>query len=208
MIPAFDLLFEKAGVIPHKIITDRGLEFQSKQMLEYFQKKGIQKNVVYSDDIHAGMVERANRTIKERLYRYFHQSKTHRWVDVIDKITEAINNTPNRTTGIAPNSVNYENAEKLRQRLLGNSETKKPRYKIGDIVRISKNKGKFSKGYHPNYTTEEFRIRTVYRTNPPHYRIEDMEGEEIFGNFYEPELSKVLKGSGMKLKPLLWEIKL
>ena len=101
MIPAFDILFQKAKVKPHKIYSDRGLEFQSREMLEYFKKRGIQKNVMYSENIYAGLVERANRTIKERLYRYFHENKTHRWVDAIDAIVDAINNSINRTTGIS-----------------------------------------------------------------------------------------------------------
>ena len=75
MISAFDLLFKKANVKPHKLYSDRGLEFQSKSMLEYFGKIGIQKYPVYSENIHVCIVERANRTIKERLYRYFHCRK-------------------------------------------------------------------------------------------------------------------------------------
>lgn len=211
MITAFDLLFKKANIRPHKLYSDRGLEFQSKSMLEYFGKKGIQKFPVYSDDIHAGVVERANRTIKERLYRYFHQNKTHRWVDIIDRIVNAINNSPNRTTGIAPNEFTYENAEENRKRIYGDNpyeeeEGAKPKYKVGDIVRISINKGKFAKGYRANYTTEKFRVIEVHKTNPPYYKIEDLNHEEILGKFYQPEVSKVggQIGEGW-LKPQLWQ---
>ena len=215
MILAFDKLFQKAKVKPHKIYSDRGLEFQSKAMLEYFEANRIQKYAIYSDDIHAGVVERANRTIKERLYRYFNQNKTHRWVDVIDKIVEGINNTPNRTTGVEPNSVNYKNAEQLRRTVYGPNPWEpgkaKPKYDVGDIVRISKHKGKFAKGYHPNYTLENFRIKEVYETKPPHYKVEDLNkpSEEITGKIYEPEILKVysanLQQGGQKyIKPLLW----
>ena len=41
MIPAFDELFRKAGIKPHKIYSDRGLEFQRRAMLEYFKQNGI-----------------------------------------------------------------------------------------------------------------------------------------------------------------------
>ena len=55
-------------------------------MKKYFEEKFIIKNVMYSPDLHAGVVERANRTIKERLYRYFTQNDTFRWVNIIEKI--------------------------------------------------------------------------------------------------------------------------
>ena len=215
MIPAFDELFRKSGVKPHKIYSDRGLEFQSRAMLEYFKQNGILKHVVYSDDIHASIVERANRTIKDRLYRYFHQSNTHRWVDVVDKIVNSINNTPNRTTGIEPNKVTFKNAEELKRRMYGENpyeaaEAVKPKYKVGDIVRISKAKGKFDKGYHPKYTLEKFKIKEVYRTDPPHYKIEDLKNppEKILGVIYEPEISLVRAHVGegsKKIKPAIWE---
>ncbi|KAL3100082.1 hypothetical protein niasHT_022910 [Heterodera trifolii] len=81
MIEAFDRVFEKSKIIPMKIYSDSGLEFQAGKMKKYFEEKCIIKNVMYSPDLHAGVVERANRTIKERLYRYFTKMDTLRWVD-------------------------------------------------------------------------------------------------------------------------------
>jgi len=63
-------------------------------------------------------------------------------------------------------------------------------YKVGDIVRISKNKHVFSKGYTPNWTTELFKIVKVRITNPSTYLLEDMKGTSISGCFYEEELQK------------------
>ena len=71
-------------------------------------------------------------------------------------------------------------------------------------MRISKSKGVFSKGYHPNFTKELFRIKTVRKTIPPHYKIEDMNNEEILGRIYEPEISKVHEGFGGN-KIRMWE---
>lgn len=201
MMDAFDKIFKKSNIKPHKLYSDRGLEFQAAKMLKYFQDQDIIKQVVYSPDIHAGVVERANRTIKERLYRYFHKNNTHRWVDIIDKLVEGINNSVNRTTGVTPNSVTYGNAMALRKKVYGNAyiSTKQPKFKVGDRVKMSREKGIFSKGYHPNYTTETFKITTVKNSNPPHYKLEDMNGENILGVFYEPELSKI------RFRPMLWE---
>ena len=97
---------------PRKLYSDRGVEFQSVKMLEYFKVQDIIKKVVYSDDIHFGVVERANRTIKEKIYSYFNYMKDHRLVDIVDKIVKCLNNSVKRTTGIPPNHVTIRNFSK------------------------------------------------------------------------------------------------
>ena len=65
----------------------------------------------------------------------------------------------------------------------------KPKFKIGDKVRISKyNRKVFDKGYTPNWTDEIFLINKIQSTNPITYRLKDLNNEEIQGSFYEPEL--------------------
>uniref|UniRef100_A0A7E4VS53 Integrase catalytic domain-containing protein n=1 Tax=Panagrellus redivivus TaxID=6233 RepID=A0A7E4VS53_PANRE len=60
MIKAFDILFEKVGYKPWRIITDGGLEFNAKAMKEYFAKNDIIKHQTFSHPlIHAGIAERA-----------------------------------------------------------------------------------------------------------------------------------------------------
>lgn len=193
MIEAFNRLFEKAKVLPHKIYSDSGVEFQAKKMLEYFKQKDILKRVMYSPHLHAGVVERANKTIKLRLYKYFSQNNTTRWLEAIYKIVDGINNSVSRTIGMTPNQVTYENAQQLWARLYKEDEppeTGRNKFSRGDIVRIGKEKGAFGRSFHPNYTDELFKIRRVNPTNPPSYRIEDLEGQNILGIFYEPDLVK------------------
>ncbi|KAL3115606.1 hypothetical protein niasHT_011955 [Heterodera trifolii] len=60
MIEAFEKVFKKAGVLPNKMYSDSGLEFQAKRMNEYWRSKDIIKHVMYSPHLHAGVVERAN----------------------------------------------------------------------------------------------------------------------------------------------------
>uniref|UniRef100_A0A1I8BGD2 Integrase catalytic domain-containing protein n=1 Tax=Meloidogyne hapla TaxID=6305 RepID=A0A1I8BGD2_MELHA len=160
MIEAFENIFHLSdGIMPHKLYTDRGLEFEAKKMKEYFKFKDIAKRVVFSPDVHASMAERANRTIKERLYRYFSEKDTLRWVEAIQQIVSGINSSVNRVT---------EN---------------------GQVVRISKEKGKFEKGYLPNYTDELFRVHITNDAHTPiRYRLKDLEDNLIEGIFYREEL--------------------
>ena len=64
------------------------------------------------------------------------------------------------------------------------------KFKVGDHVRISKYKNIFAKGYAPNWSEEAFVIRKVQNTVPWTYVINDLNGEEIIGTFYEQELQK------------------
>ena len=67
---------------------------------------------------------------------------------------------------------------------------KDPKFKVGYHVRMSKNKNIFAKGYTPNWSKEVFEIKRVKNTVPWTYVINDLNGDEIIGTFYEKELQK------------------
>ena len=67
----------------------------------------------------------------------------------------------------------------------------KPKFKVGDKVRISKYKRNvFDKGYTPNWSEEIFTVDEIQHTNPITYKLKDLRDEDIEGSFYEPELLK------------------
>ena len=77
--------------------------------------------------------------------------------------------------------------------LYGDMETskQKPKFQVGDKVRISKYKRNvFDKGYTPNWSEEIFTVDEIKHTNPITYKLKDLRGEDIQGSFYEPELLK------------------
>ena len=62
--------------------------------------------------------------------------------------------------------------------------TSKPKFKVGDKVRVSKYKRNvFDKGYTPNWTEELFIIDKIQYTNPITYELKDLNNEEIKGSF-------------------------
>ena len=89
------------------------------------------------------------------------------------------------------------------------SNKKDPKFKVGDHARISKYENIFAKGYAPNWSEEVFIINRIENTVPWTYFINDLNGEEITGSFYEKELQKtnqkefriekILKRNGDKL---------
>ena len=62
--------------------------------------------------------------------------------------------------------------------------------KVGDYIRISKYKNIFAKRFTPNWSEEVFVIKKVKNTVLWTYVINDLNGEEIIGTFYEKELQK------------------
>ncbi|KAL3117645.1 hypothetical protein niasHT_004310 [Heterodera trifolii] len=206
MVAAFERLFKRSKYIPWTLLTDQGLEFKAKDVQEYFKSKNVKNFFMYtSPRIHAGMAERANRTIKERLYRYFTERGTQKWVDVIQQIVHGINHSYNSSIKMRPVDVNFENAEKLRKKLKQNAiggtaeeaakrKQPQPRFKVGDRVRIEKYKHVFQKGYTGRFTNEVFTVAEVHTDRfPVTYRIRDDDGSLIKGRFYNNDLCRVLE---------------
>ena len=67
---------------------------------------------------------------------------------------------------------------------------KDAKLKVGHHVRISKYKNIFDKGYIPNWSEEVFVVSKIKNAVPWTYVINDLNGEEIIGTFYEKELQK------------------
>ena len=88
-----------------------------------------------------------------------------------------------------PVNVNKKCEKLLLTTVYGNIKiTDKGKFKVGDIVRISKYKHFFQKGYTPNWSTELFKVINII--SPTTYLLEDMQEHPIKGCFYENELQK------------------
>ena len=75
--PTLAASFEKifSYIVPNMIQTDRGVEFLNTNVQAVFKKYNIHHYWSLNDDIKAACVERFNRTLKTRLYRYFTAKK-------------------------------------------------------------------------------------------------------------------------------------
>ena len=112
----------------------------------------------------------------------------------IDKLDDMVNEYNNTYQGIIKmKTVDVKDNTYIDSRELhSNKEVndKDPKRKVGDHVRTSKYKNIFAKGYTPNWSEEVFVIKKVKNTVPWTYVINDLNGDEIIGKFYEKELQK------------------
>jgi hypothetical protein len=142
----------------------------------------------------ASIVERFNRTLKTKMWKYFTQVGNRKWIDIVDDLVYNYNNSFHRSIKMTPTEASNKKNESIVHKNLYGNETDvksiKPKFKVGDRVRISKYKKVFDKGYLPNWTTELFTVSKVLNTTPITYKIKDYNDEEIEGSFYEQELVK------------------
>ena len=70
---------------------------------------------------------------------------------------------------------------------------RKPKFKIGDRVRIWKYDLPFRKGYKPQFTQEVFEIIAYSSRKPPADTVKDEQDEVIRGKVYQKELIKAIQ---------------
>ncbi|XP_025162982.1 uncharacterized protein LOC112590499 [Harpegnathos saltator] len=202
---AFRHVFSRSsGRVPVWLQSDKGKEFIGQAFQKFLKEKSISFRTVRNPDVKAAMIERFNRTLKERLWRYFTHKNTHRYIDVLQGIVHTYNHTRHSTIKMEPTSVTLENAriarEHMQQRyhhldkLDRRNHSQGAKYKVDTLVRVSRAKGVFEKGYEANWTEEIFRIHRIFKwRNPRVYELSDLSGEVIDGIFYEQELAGVNK---------------
>ena len=188
---AFEVIFSQRK--PNFVQTDRGTEFLNHKVQSTFQRHNVKHYWSFNDDIKAACVERFNKTLKSKIFRYLTHHNTNRWIDVINDFVDAYNNSYHRTIGMSPNEVNSNNEDMVARRMYQPKPKLYWKYKIGDTVRIPKYRHVFRKGYLPNWTEEIFKIVECFPSYPVTYGLVDLAGEEIKGRFYEYELQLVSK---------------
>lgn len=188
---AMNSILEKLKTPPTNIQTDDGKEFFNNQFKQLMKKYGINHYSTYSG-LKASIVERFNRTLKNNMWKQFSMQGSYKFLNILQQLVDKYNNAKHRTIKIKPNQVNEKNERKLLNTVYNRIKMfKKGKFKVGDHVRISKNRKTFEKGYTPNWTTEIFSIRKVQLTNPVTYLLEDYRKQPIKGGFYEFELQRV-----------------
>ena len=156
LVAAFSQLLSNRA--PNTLQTDKGTEFLNQSLQKLLKEYGVHHFATHNEETKASIVERFNRTLKTRTWRYFTKSQSVRYVDVLQDFVRSYNDNYHRSIGMAPSEVNSTNQEIVWQRMYGHEGGGTPKYRVGDQVRISKAKRHFEKGYMANWTEELFTI--------------------------------------------------
>ena len=196
---AFSKILKRAqGRQPKKLQTDDGKEFYNRTFQGLMKKKGIH-HFSTSGDTKASVVERFNRTLKERLYRYLTTYNTLRFLPVLQDLVQGYNGSYHRTIGTSPDQVTVKNEREVWERVYGprldtkkkNNKRKSRLLRVGDRVRLNEKHRPFKKSYLPGWTEEVFVVKEVRPGVVPTYKIQEWDGTPLEGTFYGPELQQV-----------------
>ena len=138
----------------------------------------------------AASAERTIRSLKNILYRYM-EDFGYKYIHKLPQFITTLNSRRNSSIDMKPNTVrNCDFLSILYSKPL--REFKKPTFRNGDRVRISKYDLPLHEGYKPQFTREVLEIVAIATRKPPTYTIKDEQGEVIQGKFYQKELIKVI----------------
>jgi ribosomal protein S6 len=196
VLKAFKSIISEAGVIPLQLLNDRGTEFVNKSMRSYLKSKNIKPLLPSDDTFKCAIVERANRTFKNILFKYLTSTLKFRYLDILQDVANTMNKRVNRSINMAPADVNENNVYKVwkfvRDKHKSVKKCQKSDIEVGSYVRVSKNKyTPMDKGFLPNWSDQVFKVVKHTLRNPQIYELENLLGEKIEGIWYKPELQIV-----------------
>ena len=175
------------------ICSDEGSEFKSKAMSKFLAKKGIHIFSTKNKKLKSVIVERFNKSLQNKLYRYMSSRATKKYLDVLQDIVESYNATYHSSIGMAPKDVNIANSEYVWHSLYPPpvQRPRKPRFNIGSFVRIQKKAKLFRKGYLSGWEPEIYTVVKVLKTTPYTYQLANENGNKIKKNYYGRELALI-----------------
>ena len=165
-------------------------------------KKYCDKNEIkiYSTKsaLKASVVERFNRTLKEKMWRVFTHNSIlkikfpQNYKKFLQNLLKSYNNSYHRSIKTTPSKVNKSNEKEIFNILYREeNDFISFKYKIGDYVRVVEKKPIFSKGYTQNWSKDIYIIRNKVPSNPPRYLIKDLNSKKKPIKYYTEELQKV-----------------
>ena len=138
------------------------------------------------NEVKSVVPERFIRTLKNKIFKHMTALWKNVYFDLLDNIVDKYNNTVHSTMKMKPIDVASDSYAEYNE----DSNVTKPKFKVGDHVRISKCKKIFANGYTQNWLEEVFVISKIKDTVLWTYLISDWNGEKNAGSFYEKEMPK------------------
>lgn len=192
---ALESIIDEAGTPPSNIYADDGSEWKG-ETAALFKKYKIGLFIGRGPN-KAAVVERWNKTIVKRLYKYMAYRHTRQWALLLQQIVKNYNASKHSTIGRAPNSITFANQYQFYKtfyhpqykKLTGGDAT--PKFAIGDRVVIRLPKAMPLRGYDRQFGYEEYRVSRIFLTSPVRYELKDAQGVVSQRRYLAGEISLV-----------------
>jgi len=193
-------IIKYSGRNPKYIGADKGLEFLNQDLKSVLKKYNIKiynsnTNFKTSLKYKAPIIERFNRTLRNKMWRMFSYHNNKHWVEYLQDLIDSYNNTWHRSIKMKPIEVNNGTEEQVYENLYGHKRGEHSdsfinvKFRVGDVVRFPEYKYLFDKGYTRNYTEPLYEIVTVNLGEPPTYKLKKHNTQEyVQDTFYGIEL--------------------
>ena len=185
IVEGFKKILDDSNRKSNKIWVDQGSEFYNDKFKSFLKENDIEMCSTFNEG-KSIVAERFIKTLKNKICKHMTSICKHVYFNDLDDIVKKYNNTVHSSIKMKPKDVTdikyVEYSEETNK--------KSPKFKVGDNVRISKYKNILAKGYTPNWSEEAFVVNKVQNNVPWTYWVNDLNGEEIKGSFYDKELQK------------------
>ena len=183
--------------VPESVHSDKG--FLGYKIQSLF-KSHLTGHFATQNEVKANYAERAIKTIKGKMYKYFTYKQSYHYIGALQDITWAYNFCVHCSIKMAPAQVTMSKLNSARMK----NEKATFKFKVGDFVRVSHARKTFTREYDQRWSGELFQSQQRWVAKVSH--IKDYSGEPIDETFYEEELQKVTPNeyykSEIKLKIL------
>ena len=129
-------------------------------MSEWLENNNIFIFLTYNEG-KSVITERFIKTLKAKIYKKTTANDSKTYLSYLNKMIDQYNNTYHHSTNKKPINADYSALTEPNE-----TNSKVPKFKVNDEVRIAKYKNIFIKGYTENWSREIFIIDSVLKTNP------------------------------------------
>ena len=185
IVEGFKKILDDSNKKPNKTWLDHGSEFYNNKFKKFLKENDIEMNSTFNEGKSVA-AQRFIKTLKNKIYKHMTTIGENVYFNDLDDIVDKYNNSIHSSIKMKPEDVTNDSFVEYSEE----TNKKDPKFKIGDNVRISKYKNIFAKGYTPNWSEKLFVVNKVQNNVLWTYLINDLNGGEIKGSFYEKELQK------------------
>ena len=172
ILDAFSQIIKTSRRKPYLLETDDGEEYVNKIFNKFLNNNNIKRYSRYTDK-GAVFAERFNRTIRNLIKKPVFEKGRADWLSELPSVIKKYNNTVHHSIKVKPIDASKKSNQKLvYNNLKDDREVRKPRLRLGQLVRVSDIRRVFSKGDSTNYSYKLYTITEVIHDTIPSYRID------------------------------------
>lgn len=190
VLEAVKVLLKKSKRKFTHINTDRGKEFTN-SLFKNYCKNILKSNLYFSfSSKKCALAERYLGILKNKIYRQMALRGSPRYIDILDKIVQKMNNSKHSRMKLSPNEINRMNEKFIYDKFYNRVRPiVKPKYKVGQYVRIAYGNEPFEKSYYAQFSPQIYKIAKINYKYPNVYKLTDIDGKLLPQSFYQEQLN-------------------